>query len=71
MIFMKLSRLLSILIILLNQKTITASQLAERFEVSVRTIYRDIEMLSATGIPIYNHSGNEWWYFYYGKLHSK
>ena len=54
---MKLSRLLSILIILLNQKTITATQLAERFEVSVRTIYRDIEMLSAAGIPIYTTQG--------------
>ena len=54
---MKISRLFSILIILLNQKNVTASQLAEKFEVSVRTIYRDIEMLSAAGIPVYTTQG--------------
>lgn len=54
---MKISRLLSILIILLNKKNVTAIQLAEKFEVSVRTIYRDIEMLSAAGIPGYTTQG--------------
>jgi predicted DNA-binding transcriptional regulator YafY len=49
---MKLNRLLEITTILLNRKTVTASELAERFEVSVRTIYRDIEALSASGVPV-------------------
>lgn len=54
---MKLSRLIEIVTILLNRKTITASELAERFRVSVRTIYRDIEVLSSAGIPIYTIQG--------------
>ena len=41
-----LNRLLGIVYILLNKGTITAADLARRFEVSERTIYRDIEQLS-------------------------
>ena len=41
-----MNRLLSIIYILMNKGTITAAELAKRFEVSVRTIYRDIETLS-------------------------
>ena len=54
-----LNRLLSIIYILLNKGTITAAELAQRFEVSVRTIYRDVETLSMAGIPIYaiTHQG--------------
>ncbi len=40
---MKLDRLLSIVIMLLNRKRVQARDLAEHFDVSVRTIYRDIE----------------------------
>ena len=54
---MKLPRLIEIVTILLNRKTITASELAERFGVSIRTIYRDIEVLSSAGIPIYTTQG--------------
>jgi predicted DNA-binding transcriptional regulator YafY len=43
--------------ILLNKKTITAKELSERFEVSVRTIYRDIDTLGAAGIPIFMSKG--------------
>lgn len=50
---MKLNRLIEITTILLNKKTVTAAELAERFQVSPRTIYRDIEVLSGSGIPIY------------------
>lgn len=50
---MKLNRLLEITTILLNKKTITASELAERFGVSTWTIYRDIDVLSASGVPVY------------------
>ncbi len=48
---MKLNRLLSITTILLNRRSVTAAALAERFGVSVRTIYRDIDDLSASGVP--------------------
>lgn len=47
------SRLLQILFILLEKGSVTAPDLAEKFEVSARTIYRDIDALSAVGIPIY------------------
>lgn len=52
-----LNRLVSIIYILLNKGTVTAGELAERFEVSVRTIYRDIENLSMAGIPVYARKG--------------
>ncbi len=54
---MRASRLLSILILLQLRGQLTADDLAEEFEVSVRTIYRDIDALSAAGIPIYGDSG--------------
>ena len=54
---MQINRLFSIVYILLDKKTITAKELAERFEVSVRTIYRDVETLSIVGIPIYTNKG--------------
>lgn len=52
-----LNRLLGIVYILLNKGTVTASDLAGRFEVSERTIYRDIEQLSLAGIPVYAKKG--------------
>jgi len=54
---MKANRLFEILYYLLNKKYVTASELAERFEVSVRTIYRDIDVISSSGIPIYTEQG--------------
>lgn len=42
---------------MLNKNQVTAKELAERFEVSVRTIYRDIEALCEAGIPIYTTKG--------------
>ena len=48
-----INRLLGIIYILMKQGTVTASELAERFEVSIRTIYRDLDTLSAAGIPVY------------------
>lgn len=54
---MQINRLFEIIYILLSKKTITAKELAERFEVSVRTIYRDIDTLSTAGIPIYASQG--------------
>ncbi len=52
-----INRLLSIIYILMNKGTVTATELAERFEVSVRTIYRDVDALSMAGIPIYTTKG--------------
>lgn len=54
---MQINRLFEIVYILLNKKQVTAKELAKRFEVSVRTIYRDIETLSAAGIPVYANPG--------------
>ncbi|WMJ81723.1 YafY family protein [Clostridium sp. MB40-C1] len=54
---MQINRLFEIIYILLDKKTITAKELAEHFEVSIRTIYRDIEVLSGAGIPIYTSKG--------------
>ncbi len=52
-----INRLLGIVYTLLNKENVTATTLAERFEVSVRTIYRDIEVLSQAGIPVYAKKG--------------
>lgn len=52
-----INRLLGIIYILMKQGTVTASELAERFEVSIRTIYRDLDTLSSAGIPVYAKKG--------------
>ncbi|AVK86127.1 transcriptional regulator [Lysinibacillus sp. B2A1] len=54
---MKLERLLMMTMILINRKKVTAQELAELFNVSVRTIYRDIETLSCAGIPVLSQQG--------------
>ncbi|MDO9370798.1 MAG: WYL domain-containing protein [Sphingopyxis sp.] len=54
---MRASRLLSILILLQLRKRLTAAELAAEFEVSERTVYRDIDALSAAGIPVYGDRG--------------
>jgi len=54
---MQINRLFETVYILMNKKTVTAGELAEHFEVSVRTIYRDVEALSQAGIPIYMSKG--------------
>lgn len=54
---MKINRLIEMTIILLNRKTITAQELAERFGVSTRTIYRDIDVLSSSGVPVFCSQG--------------
>ncbi len=55
---MKIDRMLSITILLLNRDRISAKELADRFEVSVRTIYRDIEAINMAGIPVISYPGN-------------
>lgn len=54
---MKADRLYAITVYLLNHGKIPASELAKKFEVSVRTIQRDIDSLCAAGIPIVAESG--------------
>lgn len=54
---MKIDRLVSIIMILLDKERIGARELAEMFEVSPRTIYRDIDAISMAGIPVRSVSG--------------
>ncbi|MBB6547616.1 helix-turn-helix transcriptional regulator [Nonomuraea rubra] len=54
---MRASRLVSILLMLQTRGRMTARELADRLEVSVRTIYRDVESLHAAGIPLYGDAG--------------
>jgi predicted DNA-binding transcriptional regulator YafY len=54
---MKVDRLLSIVMLLLERKTMSAKALAEMFEVSLRTIYRDMESINQAGIPVVSAPG--------------
>jgi len=54
---MQMNRLFQIIYILLDKDHVTAKSLAERFGVSQRTIYRDIDALSLAGIPVYSERG--------------
>jgi predicted DNA-binding transcriptional regulator YafY len=54
---MQINRLFEMVYLLLNKESITAGELARQFEVSPRTIYRDVELLSSAGIPIYMTKG--------------
>ncbi|MCT9006620.1 helix-turn-helix transcriptional regulator [Streptomyces rhizosphaerihabitans] len=55
---MKSSRLISILLLLQTRGRLTAAQLAGELEVSVRTVYRDVEALGAAGVPLYGDAGH-------------
>jgi predicted DNA-binding transcriptional regulator YafY len=54
---MKVERLISILMLLLNKRKLTAKELSGYFEVSIRTIQRDMDTLCNAGIPIYGDVG--------------
>ena len=53
----RFDRIIAILIQLQSKKIVKAQELADRFEVSLRTIYRDIRTLEASGVPIYGEAG--------------
>lgn len=56
---MRIDRMLAIVVMLLNRERITARELAEKFEVSIRTIYRDLEAINQAGVPIVSYPGND------------
>src|SRR5690606_39437168 len=54
---MRAARLISIVLLLQSRETVTAGELARELEVSERTVYRDMEALSAAGVPVYAEQG--------------
>ncbi|MFJ1793400.1 helix-turn-helix transcriptional regulator [Kitasatospora griseola] len=55
---MRASRLVTLLLLLQSRGRLTARQLAQELEVSVRTVYRDVEALAAAGVPLYGEAGH-------------
>jgi len=50
--------MLTIIVMLLNRPRISAKELADKFEVSIRTVYRDIDAINQAGIPVISYQGN-------------
>jgi predicted DNA-binding transcriptional regulator YafY len=57
--FMRADRLLSMLLLLQSHERMTAELLADKLDVSKRTVYRDIDALCYSGIPIYTQPGTQ------------
>jgi predicted DNA-binding transcriptional regulator YafY len=68
---MRASRLVSLLLLLQNRGRMTALELAGELGVSVRTIYRDVDALSATGVPLYGDAGHAGGYQLLGGYHTR
>ncbi|SCY43362.1 helix-turn-helix transcriptional regulator [Alkaliphilus peptidifermentans] len=60
---MRVDRLLSIILIIAKKRLVTGKDLAEHFEVSLRTIYRDIDKICEAGIPIASYGGKGGGYY--------
>ena len=56
---MKIDRLVSIIMILNSKDKVTAKELSEKFEVSTKTIQRDMDIIARAGIPIVSYKGNQ------------
>lgn len=56
--FVRASRIVQLLLLLQTRGLLTAAQLAEELEVSVRTVYRDVDALHAAGVPLYGAAGH-------------
>jgi predicted DNA-binding transcriptional regulator YafY len=56
---MRIDRMLTIIVMLLNRDRIRARELSKKFEVSVRTVYRDIDAINLAGIPVISYPGND------------
>lgn len=56
---MKIDRMLTIIVMLLNRDRVSAKELSDKFEVSTRTIYRDIDSINLAGIPIISYTGSQ------------
>lgn len=68
---MRASRLVSLLLLLQTRGKLTAQDLATELEVSIRTVYRDIDALHAAGIPLYGNAGPAGGYQLLGGYRSK
>ncbi len=55
---MRIDRLLAMTVLLLNRERISARELADRFEISVRTVYRDFDAMILAGIPVISFAGH-------------
>jgi predicted DNA-binding transcriptional regulator YafY len=55
---MRAARIVQLLLLLQTRGRLTAAQLAEKLEVSVRTVYRDVDALHAAGVPLYGEAGH-------------
>lgn len=60
---MRADRMLSIILYLLNKRSVTGQELADHFEVSLRTIYRDIEKICEAGVPVASCGGTGGGYY--------
>lgn len=58
-LFVRASRIVQLLLLLQTRGRLTAAQLAAELEVSVRTVYRDVEALHAAGVPLYGEAGHD------------
>jgi predicted DNA-binding transcriptional regulator YafY len=57
-LFVRASRIVQLLLLLQTRGRLTAAQLAAQLEVSVRTVYRDVDALHAAGVPLYGEAGH-------------